>query len=137
MTKLLVTARLIFGCMMTLQSANLANAQVSNYNGSVFCISDEATLFDLVSGDVDEEYTEQPSSFTILSSGELTSVSAPFCQFVSQINRSEDRFSFNCLTMEPDSEAMITVNFDTLEFSKFIHIREKAIVTMNGVCSLS
>lgn len=122
---------------MTLHSANLANAQISNYSGSVFCISDEATLFDLVSGDVDKEYTEQPSSFTILSSGELTSVSAPFCQFVSQINRSEDRFSFNCLTMEPDSEAMISVNLNTLEFSKFIHIREKAIVTMSGICTLS
>jgi len=137
MTKLRVTARLIFGCMMTLQSAHLANAQINDYSGSVFCISNEATLFDLVSSDVDEEYTEQPSSFTILSSGELTSVSAPFCQFVSQINRSEDRFSFNCLTMEPDSEAMISVNLNTLQFSKFIHIREKAIVTMSGLCTLS
>lgn len=101
---------------------------------SVLCIVDEAKSHHLNTGEIDDEYSEQPSSFSVLPSGAIVAVNAPFCQFVTQVNRTEGKLSFYCRTMEPDSEALISLDTQTYDFSKFVHLREKAIITMSGHC---
>lgn len=110
------------------------HAQEPHGGYSVFCVVDEGKSHLLNSGEIDDEYSEQPSSFTVLPSGAIVAVNAPFCQFVTQVNRTSDKLSFYCRTMEPDSEALISLNTQTYEFTKFVHLREKAIITMSGHC---